>query len=498
MSVAQTDLHPSQRKRAWPALFSLVIGFFMILVDQTIVSVAMPHIMTGLDADVNDVVWVTSAYLLAFAVPLLVTGRLGDRFGPKNVYLVGITTFTLSSAWCGFATSIEQLILARVVQGLGGSMMTPQTMAVITRMFPPKQRGAAMGLWGGVAGFASLAGPMLGGVIIDGLDWRWIFFINLPVGIVAIVAVSLLVPQLPRHTHTFDLLGVVLSAVGMFLLVFGIQEGAAHDFGPVPIALGPVGLAPPSVGLVVAGVVVLALFVSWQAVNRSEPLLPLRLFRTRDFTFASLGICVVGFVVTSMSMPMMLYLQVGAGLSPIRAAAMLVPMAVISGVLAPFMGKLAHGRLGRGIAVVSLACLGVGLGWFALWVQAQVPVLLLLVPSALLGLANGGMWGALSMAATRDLPMDGAGAGAGVYNTLRQVGAVIGSAGIAATMEGRLVANGLPTSIQGAGAAVPAEVAGPFSNAMGQSLLLPAAVSFVGVAAALFLTRRDNDGAPLS
>ncbi|GAB3819153.1 DHA2 family efflux MFS transporter permease subunit [Tessaracoccus terricola] len=498
MPVAETDLLPSQQKRAWPALFSLVIGFFMILVDQTIVSVAMPHIMTGLDADVNDVVWVTSAYLLAFAVPLLVTGRLGDRFGPKNVYLVGITVFTLSSAWCGFATTIEQLILARVAQGLGGSMMTPQTMAVITRMFPPRQRGTAMGLWGGVAGFATLVGPMLGGVIVDGLDWRWIFFINLPVGLVAIVAVSIIVPQLPRHSHTFDLPGVALSAVGMFLLVFGIQEGAAHDFGPVPITLGPVAVAPPSVGLIIAGAVVLVLFVVWQAVNRSEPLLPLKLFRTRDFTFASIGICVVGFVVTSMAMPMMLYLQVGAGLTPIRAAAMLIPMAVISGVLAPFMGKLAHGWLGKWIAVAALACLGLGLAWFGLWVQTQVPVLLLLVPTALLGLANGGMWGALSMAATRDLPMDSAGAGAGVYNTLRQVGAVVGSAAIAATMEARLVAHGLPTSIQGSGGSVPPEVAGPFSDAMGQSILLPAAVCVIGVAAALFLTRRNPDGSPVS
>lgn len=389
--------------------------------------------------------------------------------------------FIASSAWCGFADSIEQLIAARVAQGLGGSMMTPQTMAIITRMFPPKQRGAAMGLWGGVAGFATLAGPMLGGVILDTLDWRWIFFINLPVGVVAVVAVSLLVPQLPRHSHTFDLLGVLLSAVGMFLLVFGIQEGAAHGFG-----------------LVVAGVVVLVLFVVWQAVNRSAPLLPLALFRTRDFTFAGIGICVVGFVVTSMSMPIMLYLQVGAGLDPIRAAAMLVPMAVISGVLAPFMGRLAHGRPGRWIAVTALACLGVGLAWFGLWVQAQVPVLWLLWPTLLLGLANGGMWGALSMAATRDLPMESAGAGAGVYNTVRQVGAVIGSAAIAATMEARLVAHGLPTSIQGSGSAVPPEVAGPFSDAMGQSLLVPAAVSVIGVVAALCLTRRNSDGSPVS
>lgn len=134
----------------WPGLWSMIIGFFMILVDSTIVNVALPHIMTGLDAGLNEVIWVTSAYLLAYAVPLLITGRLGDRFGPKPVFLIGLATFTLSSLWCGLSGSIEMLIVARVVQGLGAALMAPQTMAVIMRTFAPDRRGAAMGLWGGV------------------------------------------------------------------------------------------------------------------------------------------------------------------------------------------------------------------------------------------------------------------------------------------------------------------------------------------------------------
>src|SRR4051812_15382728 len=133
--------------RPWPALWSLVLGFFMILIDTTIVSVANPAILSGLHADINSVIWVTSAYLLAYAVPLLITGRLGDRFGPKNLFLIGLTVFPLSSAWCGFSGTVEQLIGARAVQGLGAAMMTPQTMAVITRIFPPDRRGKAMGLW---------------------------------------------------------------------------------------------------------------------------------------------------------------------------------------------------------------------------------------------------------------------------------------------------------------------------------------------------------------
>ncbi len=198
-STTSADLQHG--KKPWPALWALVVGFFMILVDSTIVSVATPTIAQALDADINAVIWVTSAYLLAYAVPLLITGRLGDRFGPKVLYQAGLVVFTLASLWCGLAGSIEVLILARVVQGLGAAMMTPQTMAVITRIFPPQNRGAAMGLWGAVAGVASLVGPIVGGLLVDGLGWEWIFFVNVPVGVVAFVLAQRFVPRFERHGH---------------------------------------------------------------------------------------------------------------------------------------------------------------------------------------------------------------------------------------------------------------------------------------------------------
>src|SRR6185436_15407253 len=150
----------TEEKSPWPALFALCIGFFMILVDTTIVSVATPAIIEDLHAGVNNVVWVTSAYLLAYAVPLLITGRLGDRFGPKNIYLIGLTIFTLASLGCGLSSSLGMLIAARAVQGIGAALMTRQTMAVITRTFPPHRRGAAMGRGGATAGVATLAGPL--------------------------------------------------------------------------------------------------------------------------------------------------------------------------------------------------------------------------------------------------------------------------------------------------------------------------------------------------
>src|SRR3954469_20589835 len=255
----------------------------MILVDTTIVSVATPAIIEDLDAGVNDVVWVTSAYLLAHAVPVLITGRLGDRFGPKNIYLIGLTVFTLASLWCGLTGSIEMLIAARVVQGLGASMITPQTMAIITRIFPADRRGAAMSLWGATAGVATLVGPILGGLLVDGLGWEWIFFINVPVGLVGFVLAVRLVPKLPTHMHQFDWLGVALSGIGMFLVVFGIQQGHKYHWNAWVMTS------------IVGGLVVFALFILWQRVNTQEPLVPLSLFHDRNFSISNFAISTMSF-----------------------------------------------------------------------------------------------------------------------------------------------------------------------------------------------------------
>ncbi|GAA4913587.1 EmrB/QacA subfamily drug resistance transporter [Stackebrandtia albiflava] len=465
-----------ERTGPWPALWSLVIGFFMLLVDSTIVSVAMPAIMSGLGADITEAVWVTSAYLLAYAVPLLITGRLGDRYGPKNVYLAGLAVFTASSAWCGFAGTVESLIVARVVQGLGAAMMTPQTMAVITRTFPPDRRGTAMGLWGSVAGVATLVGPVVGGLLVDGLGWEWIFFINVPVGVVGWVLAFRLVPVLPTHVHSFDVPGVILSAVGLFCLVFGIQEGETFDWGTI---VGPVSVW----SLVATGLVVLAVFVAWQRWNRREPLVPLRLFADRNFSLANVAINGMGFAVTGMALPLMLYAQLARGFSPTQAALLMAPMAVISGVLAPVVGRLVDRMNPKYLAAGGFACMIAGLVWLGAILSPDVPVWSLLLPVALLGFGNAGVWAPLSTSATRNLPPALAGAGSGVYNTTRQFGAVLGSAGIAAMMNARLAVHvpGMDTADAGGGETdMPGPVRDAFSLAMGESLLLPATVLVVG------------------
>jgi EmrB/QacA subfamily drug resistance transporter len=475
--------------RPWPALWSLVVGFFMILIDTTIVSVANPKIQSGLDTDINSVIWVTSAYLLAYAVPLLVTGRLGDRFGPKNVYLSGLVLFTLASAACGLSNSIGMLIAARVFQGVGASLMTPQTMAVITRIFPPDKRGPAMGLWGAVAGVATLVGPILGGVLVDGLGWEWIFFVNVPVGIVAFILAVRLVPKLETHAHRFDVLGIVLSAVGLFLLVFGIQEGESYDWGTIT---GPITVW----GLIIAGIVVLAAFVVWQALNKKEPLLPLGLFRDRNFSVANGAIATVGVAITSMSLPLVYFFQVVLGFTPTQSALMLVPMAVITMALSPFTGRLVDKVNPRWVAFAGLLFLAGGLFWYSAWLNADVDLWpRLLLPSAVLGLANACIWSPISVTATRNLPPTLAGAGSGVYNTTRQIGAVLGSASIAALIESRLAAN-LPAAASSASSKgaefagkLPAVLHDGFTTAMAQAVLLPAFVALAGAVVVLFFAK---------
>ncbi len=460
-------------KTPWRALWALVVGFFMILVDTTIVSVATPALMRDLGAGVNQVVWVTSAYLLAYAVPLLITGRLGDRYGPRTVYLAGLVVFTASSLACGLTSDITALIVARAVQGLGAALMTPQTMAVITRLFPPQTRGQAMALWGAVAGVATLIGPLLGGVLIDHLGWEWIFFVNVPVGVVAFVLASRLVPRFETRAHRFDWLGVVLSGVGLFCVVFGIQEGNTYDWGTIR---GPISVW----GLIGTGVVVLAVFLWWQKVMRGEPLLPLELLADRNFAVANTGIAMVGFTVTAMPFALMIWAQESRGYDPTQAALITAPMAVVTMLLAARVGKIVDRVHPRILATFGLVLWGVSLALLSRLLDLTTPIWLVCVPMALLGLASSFVWGPLSTAATGNLPPAKAGAGAGIYNTTRQIGSVLGSAVVAMVMESRISAHlpgaGSLSAAQAGAGAIPEPVRAGLAQAMSDTMLVPAVV----------------------
>ena len=300
---------------------------------------------------------------------------------------------------------------------------------------------------------------------------------------------------LPTHKHRWDVLGIALSGIGMFLLVFGIQEGETYDWGTI---VGPISVW----SLIITGVVVLAGFIYWEAVNPREPLLPLKLFRDRNFSLANVGITTVGFGITAMALPLMLYTQKVLGLSPTRSALLLIPMAVLSGALARPVGMLVDRVHPRYLAGFGLLCMVIALVWLSSVMEPGQAILTLELPIALMGVANGFMWSPLGATATRNLPVTQAGAGAGVYNTTRQVGAVLGSAGIAALMESRLAHN-LPALPPGSGVpqttgALPEFLQAGFTTSMAQAILLPAAVLVIGLIAAAFFARPEGLGKPAS
>ena len=462
------------RTSPWPALLSMMLGFFMILVDSTIVSVAIPAITAGLDARYNDVIWVNSAYLLAYAVPLLVTGRLGDRFGPRALYLWGLALFTLSSLACGLAGSIEALIIARTFQGLGGAMVTPQTMSLMIRTFEPEERGGAMGVWGATAGLATIIGPLLGGLLVDAAGWQWIFFVNVPVGVLGVYLAWRNVPVLERLARRFDWVGVALSSVGMFGLIFGIQEGERLNWDARVISL------------IAGGLVALGVFVWWQSRTSRDALVPLELFSDRNFSLAALTIATVGFAMTTFMIPWMIYIQSVQGYTPTRAALLVLPAGLVSGVLAPWIGRLTNKRSPKPFALAGMLAVGASIALMAFLADPQRNPLWLVAISVLTGLGNSMMWGPLSMIATRNLEPRLAGSGSSVYNTVRQVGAVVGSASVAALMTAQLQAQLGP----GAGdnptqaGPLPPNLHEPFAQAMSNSLWLPALVVLAGAAVA--------------
>src|SRR5437588_6821099 len=210
-------VRPMQAKNEWLVLVFLSLGFFMILLDTTIVNIAIPAMISGLNSSLDQILWVINAYLLAYAVLLITAGRLGDFFGPRRLFALGLAIFTVASALCGLAQDGNQLIAARILQGVGGAILTPQTLSIITVIFPPERRGAAFGVWGAVAGVATVPGPTLGGFLVTNYDWRAVFWVNVPVGVAAMALGAWYLPELRfNRRHSLDLVGVLLISGALF------------------------------------------------------------------------------------------------------------------------------------------------------------------------------------------------------------------------------------------------------------------------------------------
>src|SRR5450759_4532553 len=319
------------RTNPWLVLVVLTTGFFMILLDTTIVNVAIPAMSTGLSTTLDQILWVLNAYILVYAVLLITAGRLGDLFGQRTLFAIGLFVFTLASALCGLSQSVDELIAARVLQGVGGALLTPQTLAILTSLFPPERRGAAFGVWGGVAGLATLAGPTVGGAIITYINWRWIFFINVPIGIAALIATFVIIPDLrPGRHHGWDIVGVILTTAGLFAIVFGLIEGQRYNWGEYAY-----GVTIPEI--IVAGVALIVVFVVWERFQ-AEPLVPPSLFAERNFAVANWIAAAISFGMLSLFLPITIYLQSVRGFSALAAG---LDVCDVDG-LCPVCGS--HGR----------------------------------------------------------------------------------------------------------------------------------------------------------
>src|SRR5437588_4285499 len=420
------------RTNPWLVLLVLTTGFFMILLDTTIVNVAIPAMSTGLNTTLDQILWVLNAYILVYAVLLITAGRLGDLYGQRNLFAIGLFIFTVASALCGFAQDPTQLIAARILQGVGGALLTPQTLAILTTIFPPERRGAAFGVWGGVAGLATVAGPTVGGAIITYISWRWIFFINVPIGIAALVATFLVIPDLrPGRHHGWDLPGIVIATAGLFAIVFGLIEGQRYSWGQIE----SYGVTIPEV--IGAGVVLIVLFLIWERFQ-TEPLLPLSLFADRNFAVANWIAAAISFGMLSMFLPFTIYLQSVRGFSALVAGLTLAPMSVTSMVTAPFAGRLSDRIGGKYILMIGITLFTIGMGGIALVAGPDSTWINFLGPAIIAGAGMGMTFAPMTTVAMRNIEPRVAGSASAVLNTIRQLGAAIGSAVVGALLQNQL------------------------------------------------------------
>jgi EmrB/QacA subfamily drug resistance transporter len=420
-------------RNPWLALLVLCMGFFMILLDTTIVNIAIPSIIDGLHSSLDQILWVLNAYILVYAILLITASRLGDRYGQRNLFVAGLAVFTIASALCGLAQDTNQLIAGRVIQGIGGALLTPQTLAVISVMFPPARRGTAMGIWGAVAGVATVAGPTLGGFLITNVDWRWIFYVNLPVGIAAIICSFVFIPDLrPGRQHGWDIPGILLSTASLFLLVFGLIEGERYNWGTVTGFI--------SIPLIlVAGVVLLLAFFAVERTAR-EPLVPLALFRNRNFAILNWVTAAMSFGMLGLFLPLTIYLQSVVGLTAFQAGPAFAPMSLTSMVVAPNAGRLTDRIGGKYILLTGLALFGIGMGGIDFSAAINSTWLTFLPWLIVAGFGMGCIFAPATTVAMRNIPQHLVGAASGVFNTTRQLGGAIGSSIVGAVLQNRLSA----------------------------------------------------------
>jgi EmrB/QacA subfamily drug resistance transporter len=447
----------------WAVLLVVSLGFFMTLLDLTIVNIAIPNLITKLHASLDDVLWVINAYALVLAVLVITAGRLGDLIGPRIMFTSGVAVFTAASVACGLAPSPGWLIGFRAVQGLGAAMLMPQTLTIITNTFPPERRGAAFGVWGAVAGVATIAGPTLGGLLVTAFDWRYIFFVNLPIGVIVLAITPVIIPDLRLgRRHRIDIWGVLLASAGLLAICYGLVEGQKYDWGTIS---GFISI-PLVLGL---GVALLIAFLLVQKLTQdNEPLVPFAVFRDRNYSVVNWVSGVLAIGMMGIFLPLTIYLQSVLGFSALKAGLVIAPASVVSMVVAPVAGRSTDKIGGKFILMSGLTLFAVGIGWLALIAQPNSSWLVFLAPLIVAGLGMGCIFAPMVTVAMRNIQPQLAGAASGVLNTVRQVGLVIGTAAVGALLQNRLVSS-IASQASTKSAALPPQVRGRFISEINKS-----------------------------
>ncbi|WP_314147665.1 DHA2 family efflux MFS transporter permease subunit [uncultured Leifsonia sp.] len=431
----------ARRIPVWLAIVAASLPMFMATLDNLVVTSALPVIARDLSASIEELQWVVNAYTLSFATLMLMAVGLGDRFGRRTVFLGGIAVFTLASAASALATEPWMLIAARAMQGAGAAALLPLSLTLLAGSVSTRLRPAAIGIWGGISGLGVALGPLIGGAVVEGWNWQAIFWLNVPLGVIAVPLVLLALPNSFGERVRADLVGLLLAAPGVLGVVFAIVRG--NDAGwDSPEVLVPL----------VAGALLLVAFVLWES-RTSAPLLPLRLFRDRSFTVANLVGVTFSFGIFGAIFILIQFLQVVQGHTPLEAGVMTMPWTLAPMVVAPLTGLFAS-RTGTRLPIVAgLVLLAVAMGWIALTLSATLAYSAMWPPFLLAGIGMGLVFAPSSTAVLANMrPADHAKA-SGANSTLREIGVALGVAVLTAVFTG---AGGTLTPTGYVDAAIPA------------------------------------------
>jgi EmrB/QacA subfamily drug resistance transporter len=396
------------------------LALFMVALDNLVVTTALPVIKRDLGASLADLQWMVNAYTLTFAVLLITGAALGDRFGRKRVFLIGMATFIGGSALAALSPSTEVLILARAIQGVGGAFVTPLTLTILSAAVPPERRAVALGAWGGIAGLAIAIGPLVGGAIAEGLDWHWIFWLNVPIGLLVIPLAGFRLTETFGPESRLDIPGLGLISAGLLALVWGVINGNDMGWGSTQV-----------VGAIVAGTALLVAFIVWES-RQAHPMLPLSFFRSRAFSAANAVSLLMYFGMFGSVFLLAQFFQVVQGYSPFQAGLRTLPWTGMPIIVAPIAGILADRIGGRPILATGMALQAVALAWLAVVVTPTVPYEQMIVPFILAGVGMGLFFAPIANVVLSAVRPEQEGKASGATNTIREVGGVFGVAVLAA------------------------------------------------------------------